>query len=94
METLAGQHHAGIGQLLVVFAHGLEKFLVRHHTGFRVLVRLDNHHESHVYLLSSCPPTAELSGRAVASLERLVQRFTSWSNEPPQDRRFRISLRS
>ncbi|MNG16877.1 hypothetical protein D3C84_1008220 [compost metagenome] len=47
MQPLAGQHHAGPGQLLVVGAHRREKLLVGHHPGFRVGGGLDYHHESH-----------------------------------------------
>ena len=47
LKPFAGQQHAGLGQLLVVLPHLSQKLLIRQHSGFRVLVGLDQHHESH-----------------------------------------------
>ena len=53
-QTLAGEHDAGPGQLLVVAAHRGEGLLARHDAGLGLLVRLDDDHElGHLDLLRS-----------------------------------------
>src|SRR6185312_17308761 len=47
LQPVAGQHHAGLHQLLVVLAHRLEQRGVRQHAGFAVLVRFHDYHASH-----------------------------------------------
>ena len=47
MQAFAGQHHAGLHQLLVELAHLGQQLLAGHHAGFGFLRRLDHHHESH-----------------------------------------------
>lgn len=49
---LAGEHHPGLRQFLVVAAHGRQQLLAGHHTGFGICSRLDHHHETH--RLSPC----------------------------------------
>ncbi len=46
-QPLAGQHHTGLDQLLVVLLHFGEQLRTRHDARLRVLGRLDNHHHSH-----------------------------------------------
>src|SRR3989442_8859627 len=47
LESLACEHHAGLRQLLVELPHLGQDLLVREDARFRVLVRFDDHHESH-----------------------------------------------
>src|SRR5688572_4509586 len=47
VESLAREHHPGLDQLFVVVSHLGEELLVRKDPCLRVLVRLDQHHESH-----------------------------------------------
>ena len=47
VQPFAGQHDAGLHELLVVLAHRGQQLLVGHHAGLGVLVRLHDHHESH-----------------------------------------------
>src|SRR2546428_1509675 len=47
MEPLAREHHAGFHQLFVVLAHLGQDLLVREDARLRVLVGLDDNHESH-----------------------------------------------
>src|SRR5262249_22799748 len=46
-ESGAVDHHARLGELLVVLAHLGEHSLIRQNACFRRLARLDNHHETH-----------------------------------------------
>src|SRR6266487_5406277 len=52
LEPLGGEQHAGLRQLLVELPHLGEDLLVRQDALLRVLVRLDQHHESHRPLLA------------------------------------------
>src|SRR5205085_11411503 len=45
LQTLTGEHDAGLRHLFVVLAHGVEQFGARHDPGFAVLARLDDQHE-------------------------------------------------
>src|SRR5262249_61707284 len=47
MQSLAREHHPGLHEFLVELARLLENLLVGENAGLRLLVRLDNHHESH-----------------------------------------------
>ena len=47
LQALAGQHDAGLHQLLVELAHLCEQLGAGHHAGFRALVGLDDDHEPH-----------------------------------------------
>src|SRR5262249_7283190 len=47
LQALAGEHDAGLHQLLVEFAHGRQQFLARHLAGFGVLRGFDQDHELH-----------------------------------------------
>src|SRR3954447_8589778 len=51
VQSLAGQHDAGIDELFVVLAHRSEQLLARHDARLAVLVSLHDHHESHVRIL-------------------------------------------
>src|SRR5207244_10367939 len=51
MEPLAGEHHAGLDQLLVEVGHLAEDLLARHLAGFALGACLDQNHHSHVFLL-------------------------------------------
>src|SRR6266481_1370879 len=48
VQALARQHHAGLDQLLVELPHLGQDLLVGKSACFRVLVGLDDHHESHL----------------------------------------------
>src|SRR5690348_9526440 len=48
MQPLAGQHDAGLDQLLVVVAHLGQELFARHDAGLRIGVRLDHHHDAHL----------------------------------------------
>jgi hypothetical protein len=48
MKTLAGEHDAGVRQLLVVLAHVSQDLGIRHGAGFRFLARLHDDHDSHL----------------------------------------------
>src|SRR5205823_2033840 len=47
LETGEIEEHTGFHQLLVVFAHRGKNLLARHDARFRLLVGLDDHHETH-----------------------------------------------
>ena len=50
LQAVGGQQDAGLDQLLVVLAHGLEQLGRGHHARFGTLVRLDDDHDSHSVL--------------------------------------------
>src|SRR5262245_3386774 len=52
MQPLAGLHHAGVHEFLVVFPHVTQDLFIGHLTGFRFPARLHDHHNPHVSLLS------------------------------------------
>jgi hypothetical protein len=47
MQPVAGQHHARLHELLVVFPHVGEELLAGHHACFTLFARFDDDHESH-----------------------------------------------
>src|SRR6185437_144044 len=47
LEAGEVEQHAGLHQLLVVFAHRGKNLFARHNARFRILTGLHNHHESH-----------------------------------------------
>src|SRR5437763_11238949 len=51
VQPLARQHHAGLHQLLVELTHLAENLAARQHAPFRILVRPDDHHDAHDWLL-------------------------------------------
>ena len=69
LQPVAGQHHAGLDQLLVERPHLRQLFRGRHHARFRFLRGLDDHHETHLNLLRGSRRSARC-GPAVLSTRR------------------------
>src|SRR5437867_4019564 len=63
MEALAGEHHAGVGQLLVIASHRSEELPAWHDAGLGVRVGLHDDHDSH----ELSPVPFVLSGNAVSA---------------------------
>ena len=81
VQALAGQHDAGLHQLLVVLAHRRQQLLVSGITpGFRFLARLHDHHDSHsvapLNISPSCPgrtgtPEIDIPGYMISHLAHI-----------------------
>src|SRR4030095_9553840 len=52
VETLSREQNSRLRKLLVVLAHFRQDLPIGQHARFRILVCLDDDHESHVYLLA------------------------------------------
>ncbi|MNP17339.1 hypothetical protein D3C76_1097680 [compost metagenome] len=54
LQAFAGEEDAGLGQFLVVVAHGGQQFGAGHDAGFGVFARLDDDHETHGVVSAGC----------------------------------------
>ena len=66
VQPLAGEHHAGLDQLLVEAAHLGHQLGARHHAGFGIRGGLDHHHDAHHRISLNGSITGQAGRRAPA----------------------------